>query len=67
MDDDEWFEDFYQLPDSLTKCLVLVALLNQYELIHQKESGLIKNWLLEATDEKHDQIIATFLRKKSFY
>ena len=34
----EWFRDFEQLDDTLTKCLLLVAMMSSQELISAKEA-----------------------------
>lgn len=48
----EWFAEFEQLDNSLTKSLFLVALMQAQGLISVKESLIMKRYLMQAVDDQ---------------
>ena len=64
---DLWFEKFESIGDQVVQSLVLIAILYDKNLILQKESTLMKKYLLLSTENKTDEILRTFLRKKSLF
>lgn len=65
VNDEEWFEQFELVEGSLTKCLVLVALLSKRELITARESDLMKELLMTIEETRVNAILNTFRKKQS--
>ena len=58
--EDEWFTRFEQLDNPLTKCLLLVAVMFNQELISEKESRLFKSLLLNNSETEIKEIVRQF-------
>lgn len=65
--EEAWFAKFAELPDDLTKSLVLIAIMQHKEIIKLKESSMMKTFLLSATDSKLQSILNRFMQGKSLY
>lgn len=63
--DDQWFKQFDVVDGALTKCLLLVAVMSSHELIDSKESVRFKMFLLLCSEQRTEQIVASFVRNKS--
>ena len=50
--EEAWFARFAELPDDLTKSLVLIAIMQHKEIIKLKESSMMKTFLLSTSDSK---------------
>ena len=67
VEETEWFQSFIQIDDSLTKGLVLIALLQTKDIIKAKESAQMKKFLMMCTEARTNEIINCFLRTKSLF
>ena len=67
VEETEWFQNFIQIDDSLTKGLVLIALLQTKDIIKAKESAQMKKFLMMCTEARTNEIINCFLRTKSLF
>ena len=65
--EEAWFARFAELPDDLTKSLVLIAIMQHKEIIKLKESSMIKTFLLSTSDSKLQSIVNRFMQGKSLY
>ena len=52
MQEDDWFEIFEKLEDTLVQGLILIAILHAQEIIQEKESTLMKKYLLTSSDKR---------------
>jgi len=62
-----WFTSFEALEDSLTKALVLVALMSDKNIINFKEADQFKKFLLTSQDSAVVRIIKSFIKLKSLF
>ena len=70
MDEPAWFSVFDKLDGPLTKCLVLVAIIQIKGLIAMKESLQMKRFLLLESPENETnsrKILDAFTRSKSLF
>ena len=51
----------------MVQILILIAILHTQEIIQEKESTLMKKFLLTSTESKANEILKSFFRKKSLY
>ena len=58
--EDEWFTRFEGLEDPLTKCLLLIAIMFNQDLITDKESLLFKQLLLMNSEANNKDIVTQF-------
>ena len=65
--EDAWFDSFEKLEDTMVQILILIAILHTQEIIQEKESTLMKKFLLTSAESKANEILRSFLRKKSLY
>ena len=65
--EEAWFARFAELPDDLTKSLVLIAIMQHKEIIKLKESSMMKTFLLSTSDSKLKSIVNRFMQGKSLY
>lgn len=64
----EWFSNFEELEDPLTKCLLLVAVMSSQGIISSKEALQFKEFLMRDTLEVTIiQMMKSFLRSKSLF
>ena len=64
--DSKWLAEFAQLEGgSLTKCLLLVAVMRSQALIDDKECRHFKQFLMVCQETRTNQIVASFLRNSS--
>ena len=62
---EDLLDGFDRIECNMTKCLVLVGLMDNQKLIGTKESTRFKQYLIESTDQKRCGIIKSFNRKRS--
>ena len=67
MHESVWFKKFDEIANTLSQGLLLVAVLHFADMIKEKESTLMKKFLLLQTDTKSKEIVKSFLRTKSLY
>ena len=68
LSNEEWFDNFEELDDPLTKCLLLVAVLTSHGLINAREAVQFKTFLMQGVHKgRNSQIITSFLRSKSLF
>ena len=65
--DEEWFSDFELLEGTLTKCLLLIAVMTSQGLVDSKEATSFKQLLLAGKETRNDQVLKSFLRSKSLF
>ena len=65
--EDAWFEKFQRIEDTLVQSLILIAVMHRQDLIKDKESAMMKKFILTSAESKASEILKSFLRKKSLY
>ena len=65
--EDEWFTRFERLDDPLTKCLLLVAIMFNQNVITEKESLLFKSLLLNDSEARNNEIVRQFKRTQNLF
>ena len=62
-----WYDEFERLEDSLTKCLLLVAIMTRFELIDAKESTQYKTYIMKSADQQRFEIVENFESMGNLY
>ena len=60
MEEQEWFSKFQELDSPLTKCLLLIAVLESQSIIVNKEKEMFKRLVFMNSETRNKQIIAAF-------
>ena len=67
IEEQEWFEQFEKLEGTLTRCLLLIAMLHNVQLISDKEQTMFKKMVFTQSDKRNKEILGAFSRSRSLY